>query len=124
MIPEQQKFLDKADRSLQAAQVLQQQGLSDFAISRAYYAMFYAAQALLVERGLSFSTHAGVLSAFGKQFVRSGEVPKEFHQALITAEHARIQGDYDIDQELTQADAIEQIQQAEAFLEMAKSRLG
>lgn len=83
--------------------------------------MFYAAEAMLIGRGLSFSTHSGVLSAFGKQFVRSGEVSKEFHQALITAEQARIQGDYDIDEEFSEADAIRQLEKAELFLEMAKS---
>ncbi|MBD2082444.1 HEPN domain-containing protein [Leptolyngbya sp. FACHB-17] len=124
MTPEQQKLLQKADRGLQAVRLLQQQELFEFAITRAYYTMFYAAEAMLIGRGLSFSTHSGVLSAFGKQFVRSGEVPKEFHQALITAEQARIQGDYDIDEAFSEADAIRQLQQAEAFLEMAKSQIG
>jgi uncharacterized protein (UPF0332 family) len=38
--PEQQALLAKAQRSLEAAQSLTEQGFYDFAVSRAYYAMF------------------------------------------------------------------------------------
>lgn len=43
MKQEIQKLLEKARRSLKAAQRLFQSGDYDFAISRAYYAMFYSA---------------------------------------------------------------------------------
>jgi uncharacterized protein (UPF0332 family) len=85
--------------------------------------MFYAAQAMLLGEGLSFSSHSGVLAAFGQQFVRSGQVSKDYHRALIKAERERLSGDYDPDTALNEADAQEQIQQAEAFLDMARSRI-
>ena len=37
MTPEQQGLLEKAARSLQAARVLNEEGLAEFATSRAYY---------------------------------------------------------------------------------------
>jgi len=40
-------FLDKSQRSLQAAELLLAAGHPDFAASRAYYVMLYAADALL-----------------------------------------------------------------------------
>ena len=46
MTPEQKALLDKAERSIEAAQSLTDQGFHDFAISRGYYAMFYIAEAL------------------------------------------------------------------------------
>jgi len=46
--PEARILLDKAARAIQAAQTLANQGDLDFAAGRAYYAMFYAAQALLI----------------------------------------------------------------------------
>lgn len=39
------------------------QGFYDFAVSRAYYTMFYVAEALLDQEGLSFSSHAAIISA-------------------------------------------------------------
>ena len=44
----------------------------DVAISRAYYAMFYSATALLLTKGISRSKHSGVYSAFGQHFVKPG----------------------------------------------------
>jgi uncharacterized protein (UPF0332 family) len=49
--PEQQRLLDKADRSLQAARELNDAGFAEFAASRAYYAMFYIAEAFLEGEG-------------------------------------------------------------------------
>ncbi|MGP1385988.1 MAG: HEPN domain-containing protein [Thainema sp.] len=56
MTSEQQFLITKAERSLEAANQLMQQGFHDFAVSRAYYAMFYVAEALLDQEGLSFSS--------------------------------------------------------------------
>lgn len=57
MTPEQQILLNKAARSLQAARELNNRGFSEFAASRAYYAMFYVATAFLEGEGLSYSRH-------------------------------------------------------------------
>ncbi len=43
MIPEQQGLIQKAQRSLQAAKLLNQDDLAEFAAARAYYTMFYVA---------------------------------------------------------------------------------
>ena len=123
MTPEQQGLLQKAQRSLQAAKLLNQDDLGEFAAARAYYTMFYAAQALRLSEGLSFSTHSGVISAFGQQFIRTERIAKVFHRRLIAAERIRLQGDYDIDSEMTRETAIEQIAQAEEFLELARQML-
>jgi uncharacterized protein (UPF0332 family) len=45
MTPEQQRLLDKANRSLQAARELNNTGFPEFATSRADYSMFYIATA-------------------------------------------------------------------------------
>jgi hypothetical protein len=41
---------------------------SDFAASRAYSSLFYTAEALLLSRGLSYSSHPAVIASFGKEF--------------------------------------------------------
>jgi hypothetical protein len=74
MKPETAAFLDKARRSADAARRLLDAGDLDFAIGRAYYAMFYAAEALLVERGRRFRRHSGVDATFGHEFAKSGEL--------------------------------------------------
>jgi uncharacterized protein (UPF0332 family) len=121
--PEQQALLDKARRSIEAAQSLIQQKFYDFAVSRAYYAMFYVAEALLDQEGLSFSSHAAVISAFGQHLARPGKIPTEFHRQLIDAQAQRTRADYDLQSELSQTDAEIIVGQAQAFLETALQKL-
>ncbi|MEM6434648.1 MAG: HEPN domain-containing protein [Cyanobacteria bacterium P01_D01_bin.115] len=123
MTPEQQFLFQKAQRSLAAAQQLMQQGFYDFAVSRAYYAMFYVAEALLDHEGLSFSSHAAVISAFGQTFAKAGKLPSEFHRQLIDAQAQRTRADYDPNPELSEEDAETLIMHGQAFLEAGQQYL-
>ncbi len=55
MTHEQTALLNKACESLRAAKLLIENGLYDFAASRAYYTMFYIAESFLLGEGLVFS---------------------------------------------------------------------
>jgi uncharacterized protein (UPF0332 family) len=72
----------KAHRTVQSARLLLTDGDYDGAVSRAYYAMFYVAEALLLSKGMTFSKHAAVISAFGKEFAKPGKIPGEYHRYL------------------------------------------
>ncbi len=54
MTPDGERLLEKASRAVAAAEKLLDAGDTEFAVGRAYYAMFYVATALLDERGLQF----------------------------------------------------------------------
>lgn len=88
------ELLDKARRSLHAAERLLRDGDYDFAVSRAYYAMFYAARALLLTKDIRRSKHAGLIAAFNEHFIQSGELPGHFFLALRDAFENRAEGDY------------------------------
>jgi uncharacterized protein (UPF0332 family) len=51
-------LLEKSAQSRDAALLLLKDDYVDFAASRAYYAMFYAIEALLLSSDLSFSKHS------------------------------------------------------------------
>jgi uncharacterized protein (UPF0332 family) len=88
------ELLHKSRRSLAAAERLLGDGDYDFAVSRAYYAMFYAAQALLLTRDIRRSKHSGIIAAFNEQFVREGKVPHQLFISLRDAFDDRAEGDY------------------------------
>ena len=94
MTEDQSALLEKADESLRAARLLAHEGFFDFAVSRAYYTMFYAAEALLLKENLSFSKHSAVIAAFGLHFVKAGHVASDFHRYLIEGMDSRNVGDY------------------------------
>ena len=56
--------------------------------------MFYIAEAYLEGENQQFSSHAAVISSFGKNFAKLGTVPQEFHRFLIDAQALRQTSDY------------------------------
>ncbi|WP_293339551.1 HEPN domain-containing protein [Microcoleus sp. CAWBG58] len=124
MTPAQLNLLLKADQSLSAAKFILDGGYPDYAASRAYYAMFYIAEAFLEGEGLSFSKHSAVISAFGREFARTGRVPVKFHQFLIRSQELRNAGDYGEINAVTANQAADSIAQAEEFLELAQNLIG
>lgn len=123
MSPETQALLDKAQASCDAARVLQREGFMDFAASRAYYAMFYTAEALLLSRGFSFSSHSAVIATFGKEFSKTGDLDPRFHRHLIDAQDTRITGDYTTSATITNAQVDEALRWAQDFLAAASAFL-
>jgi uncharacterized protein (UPF0332 family) len=124
MTPAQLNLLLKAHQSLSAAKFILDGGYPDYAASRAYYAMFYIAEAFLEGEGLSFSKHSAVISAFGREFARTGRVPVKFHQFLIRSQELRNAGDYGEINAVTANQAADSIAQAEEFLELAQNLIG
>lgn len=120
MKPESRRLLDKAARAIHAAEILLREGDADFAAGRAYYAMFYSAQALLFERGLQFRKHGAVHGAFGEHLIRSGILDARFHRWLLDAFDVRIQGDYGVDAAVSLEAARAMIDQAGEFLREAQ----
>lgn len=117
MTEEQRKLLDLAEESLRAAELLHNNGVHRFAVSRSYYTMFYCAEALLLEKQMAFSKHSAVIAAFGKEYAKPGLIPHERHRHLIEAAEMREDGDYDVSATIGDADCAEQLTRARTFLD-------
>ena len=63
MMLEVKRYLEKAEHALEVAQELLNAGYAPDAASKVYYAMFYAAQALLKSEGIHVVKHSAVESA-------------------------------------------------------------
>lgn len=124
MTEEQSDLIEKAKKSLQAAQLLLANDLADFAASRAYYTMFYLAAAFLIGKGLKFSKHGSLIAAFGQHFVKTGEVDAKFHRYLLDAQDDRIIGDYAAKSVLSKTEVATMISQAEESHAFAEQMLG
>jgi uncharacterized protein (UPF0332 family) len=124
MKPESKKLLVKADRALRAAELLLRDGAPDFAAGRAYYAMFYAAEAALSEGNLQFRKHSGVHAAFGEHLAKPGLLDPKFHRWLLNAFDKRILGDYSYEMDVDDEAAQEMIEQAREFVAAVETFLG
>lgn len=109
-------YLRRARQSLSAAELLWREGYPSEATSRAYYAMFYAAQAVLRSEGIVVVRHSAVVSKFGEVFARTRRMDPALHRMLIEAKEARELADYVMDDEAA-AGAVEvRLAEARAFL--------
>ncbi len=88
-----QPMLQKASRSMMAAEKHIEEGDYDFASSRAYYAVFYALEAVLLTKSLAFSKHSAVIAAFNQHFIKTGVFPKEFSRFISRLFRERETGD-------------------------------
>ena len=116
---ETERLLDKAEHAIRAAEILLDADEGDFAAGRAYYAMFYVAEALLIERGKRFRKHSAVHAAFGEQFTKPGLLESKYHRWLLDAFDRRIVSDYDTTGELSPQEVRETISRAKEFLTQA-----
>lgn len=124
MKEQSQALLAKASENLAAAQDLMEKGHAEVAVSRAYYAMFYAAEAALLEEGLEFSSHGAVHGAFGERLAKSGRLDPKLHRYLLDAYRARQSADYDAPADISEEDARVLIDRAQEFISLVKRHLG
>ena len=86
--------IEQANDALKAAGTLIDTNLFRDAISRAYYAIFYAGLALLATRRLGASKHSGTLMLLSREFVKPGILSKEMARLARRAFERRLEADY------------------------------
>jgi uncharacterized protein (UPF0332 family) len=111
-----EKYLARSRKALLAAQVLEEKGLFEDSVSRAYYAVLHAAKAALSTVGVESTTHVGVRRMFGLHLVKTGKIENEFAKILAREQEDREIGDYEAGIELGEERARRRLAQAEQFI--------
>lgn len=117
-------LLEKSRKSLEAAHALLEDGFLEAAVSRAYYAIFYLAQAALATKDISRSKHSGVIAAFGEHLTKKGPLAGKLHGLLLSLYDLRITSDYSVEETPTPEEAREAIESAREFAQAAEFYLG
>lgn len=89
-------YMTNAKGMLEAAQLMLDNDFYASAVNRAYYAVFYAANALLATKRLARNKHSGVMSAFREHFVKTGFVEGEYSDIYGRLFDDRHVSDYEI----------------------------
>ncbi len=113
---EVQDNLLRAVDSLAGSAELLRNGHHDMAASRAYYAAFYAAKALLIRAGIDRGKHSGVIAAIQQEFVKSGQLPAEAGALIRRLFQLRTVGDYGSPEHVTADEAAEAMGLAQSFV--------
>jgi len=112
--------LERAEKALKSAKLPQKNGELEDAASRAYYAMFHAARAILFSKGVSARTHRRTISLFGEKIVKKGMLSEEYADMLRKAFDIRQKSDYELYAELNVEVTKEVIKNAQMFVKKVK----
>jgi len=110
-------YMENAREVLEVAKLNLGNDFYGSACNRAYYAVFYAASALLFAKGMSFGKHSAVLSAFRQHFIKTGELDVKWSEMYQRIMAHRQSGDYDINLRIERTQAVNDVNDASAFIE-------
>ena len=110
-------LIERAKKYLKSSKMLLVDRDYESSVSRAYYTMFYSAEAVLLTKNLSFSSHMGVISAFGEYFVKTDIFLRDMGRELNRAFEKRQLGDYEYTFVISEGEAWEILDQDKHFVE-------
>lgn len=113
---EVEAYLAKAHHALEVAWKLQAGGELADAAGKAYYAMFYAAQALLKAHGIEVVKHSAVASMLGRHFAKTGRLDPKFHRMFLNARRVREVADYSLFEEIIESTANLTLEESQSFV--------
>ncbi len=93
------------------------------AVNRLYYACYYAVIALLVDRKISTTTHAGVRRMFGFHFVKTGIIEKDLGKFYSDIFDMRQTGDYEDYMDFTKEDVLDLLPMAQKLISRIEALL-
>ncbi|HUV65158.1 MAG TPA: HEPN domain-containing protein [Sedimentisphaerales bacterium] len=116
-------FIEKAEKFLSTAKQAFNIDDYDSCVSRCYYAMFFVAEAALLTKNLSASSHKGVISLFGEHFIKTRVLERNLGKALNDAYDKRLVGDYGVGFTVTKEQAQDLLETAQDFVQKLKNYL-
>lgn len=113
----------KAQTFFRSAELTMGAGDYDTCASRCYYAMFLMAEAALLTKNLSSTSHKGVIGLFGEHFAKTGIVESHMGRTLNHAYQKRIIGDYGVGLSMARDEAEVLLEATRDFIRKVKDYL-
>lgn len=115
--------VERGDGALTSAELLLGAHMCPDAVSRAYYAVFHYARALLLTLGEEPASHAGVERLLHRDLVRPGTLSPEIGRIFGRLQKTRHEADYTSEVVITREAAAEEVAAARRFVEAARTLL-
>jgi uncharacterized protein len=112
--------VERGDGSLESARILLAARQLADASSRAYYASFHYARALLLTLGEEPLSHAGVERLLHRDLVRAGKLAPEVARKFGQLQRSRLDADYAAEVVFTQEGVSADLDSATEFIEEAR----
>lgn len=115
--------MERAKEMLDAARGNLEIGQYKTSLNRSYYAIFHAMRAANILKGFDSSKHSGVIAFFNKEYLKENILDRNLSVIIKNSSFLREKSDYDDFYIASKAEADEQAQYAEKFLEAVEEFL-
>jgi uncharacterized protein (UPF0332 family) len=109
--------LEKAREALNDADIALRNNSYNMAANRSYYSIFHGMRAVLALDGFDSRKHSGIISAFNKDYVKTGIFHVSASETIKSAFNVRGKSDYDDFFVVSKEEVSEQIRKARVFLD-------
>lgn len=113
--------MEKADVAMEDVEQLSAWRRWSAAANRLYYAVYYAATALLINQGHLTRTHSGMITQINVHFVKTGILTREDGRLIRKLFELRQEADYDDFMDADEVDINEYLPQVKTLLDKIKS---
>lgn len=107
----------RARECLADAKILQKENSYKSAANRAYYAVFHGMRSILALDNIDRKHHSGIISEFRLRYIKTAIFPLDFSNIIAVLESTRTESDYDDFFIISKEEVIQQIKDAEYFLD-------
>lgn len=116
--------LSQAEQCLKSAKILYEAEDYKGAANRAYYCIFHSIRSVIALDGVEFKRHSGNTTYFRKEYIKTGKFDESMSDIITKAFNIRSDSDYDDFYFVSKNETMEQINNAELFLERVKEFFG
>ena len=113
--------IEKAYQSFEEAKGVAKLKYWNLTGNRLYYTAFHMASALLLDKGFSAKTHAGVIHLIGEKFIATGLLDRAYGKLFSRLYELRQSGDYDDTYDATEDEVVTHFKQVETFIKNMES---
>lgn len=87
--------IEKAYKTYEEAQAVAKMGYWNLTGNRLYYSVYHMLSALMLDKGFTARTHAGIIHLLGEKFILTGLLDRAYGRFVSRLFELRQAGDYD-----------------------------
>ena len=112
--------LEQAEECLESSEALINLKHYKDAANRSYYCIFHAMRAVLALDGFDSKKHSGIISAFRREYIKTGEFERIYSDIIKDAFDVRNDSDYQDFYTVSKVDVQHQVDNAKSFLQAVR----
>jgi uncharacterized protein (UPF0332 family) len=118
-----EKYLVRAEDSLESAKILFNNDRYIASVNRSYITMLFCVRGALSAKETFPKSYKSALAKFSEIFIKTGEIARDFKVKFEAAYSKKWSGDFEVDSKISRQEALETLNHAIDFVTIARNYL-